>query len=81
LVRADDRLAGRSIAEAVHQAAAWAAAAQGIEQRVPRLHPLACADQLSVVGGDFLDWASSGDDRQVSLREWRTLVERIHEVA
>jgi hypothetical protein len=77
LVRADDRLSGGSLSGAVHRAAVWAAAAQGIDQPVPRLHPLASADQLSVVGGDFLHWVASGDDREAALQEWRDLIERI----
>ncbi|MCZ3387561.1 MAG: hypothetical protein LH645_00180 [Actinomycetia bacterium] len=77
LVRTDERLSGDSVADAVHEAAVWAAAAQGIDQQVPRLHPLASADQLSVVGGDFLDWVASADGRAAALQEWRGLVERL----
>ena len=80
LVRADDRLSGGSLSDAVHQAAVWAAATQGIDQPVPRLHPLASADQLSVLGGDFLRWVASGDDHQASLHEWRTLIDRLRAV-
>jgi hypothetical protein len=80
LVRADDRLSGGSVADAVHEAAAWAASAQGIGHQVPRLHPFASADQLSVVGGDFLDWVSSADDREAVLEEWHRLVERLRRV-
>lgn len=80
LTRADDRLSGGSVADAVHQAASWAAAAQGVDRQVPRLHPLASADQLSVVGSDFLDWVASGDGRGADLEEWRASVERIRAV-
>ncbi len=65
------------MADAVHEAAVWAAAAQGIGQPVPQLHPLASADQLSVVGGDFLGWVASADGREAALQEWRCLVERL----
>ncbi len=77
LVRADDRLSGGSVADAVHEAAAWAASAQGIRHQVPRLHPLASADQLSVVGGDFLDWVAADDGREAALQQWRVLIERL----
>lgn len=80
LVRADDRLAGRSAAAAVHEAAAWAASAQGISHQVPRLHPLASADQLSVVGSDFLDWVGSDEGGGAALTEWRGLIGRLRAV-
>jgi hypothetical protein len=64
----------------VHEAAVWAASAQGIDQRVPRLHSLASADQLCVVGGDFLDWVAGAEDSEVVLEEWRTRVERLRVV-
>ena len=77
LVRAEDRLAGSSVADAVHQAAVWAASAQGISDLVPRLHPLASADQLGVVGGDLLDWVAAADGREAVLEQWRALIERL----
>ena len=80
LARAEGRLPGRSVADAVHEAAVWAASVQGIDQQVPRLHPLASADQLSVVGGDFLDWVAGADSPEVVLEEWRTQVERLRVV-
>lgn len=76
-MRADERLSGGSVADAVYAAAVWAAAVQGIGQPVPQLHPLASADQLSVVGGDFLDWIASADGLEAALEEWRRLVERL----
>ena len=79
-MRAEGRLSGRSVADAVHEAAVWAASAQGIDQQVPRLHPLASADQLSVVGGDFLDWVAGADGSEVVLQEWRTRIERLRVV-
>ena len=79
-MRADERLSGGSVADAVHRAAVWAAAAQGIDRQVPRLHPLASADQLSVVGGDFLDWVADADGPEVVLEEWRTRIERLRVV-
>lgn len=80
LVRGDDRLSGRSAADAVHEAAAWAASAQGVSHQVPRLHPLASADQLSVVGSDFLDWVGSAAGREAALTEWRGLIGRLRAV-
>jgi hypothetical protein len=80
LVRADERLSGGSVADTVYQAAVWAAAAQGVDRQVPRLHPLASADQLGVVGGDFLDWVASAEGREAVLGEWRALIGRIRMV-
>ncbi len=80
LVRAEGRLSGRTVADAVHEAAVWAASAQWIDQEVPRLHPLASGDQLSVVGGDFLHWVASADGPEVVLQEWRTRIDRLRAV-
>lgn len=80
LERPDDRLAGDSVATTVHRAAAWAASAQGIDQEVPRLHPLASADQLTVIGRDFLDWVAESGHRQAELVQWRDLVERLRAI-
>lgn len=80
MVRADDRLDGSSVADAVHEAAAWAASKQGVGHPVPRLHPLASADQLRVVGGDFLVWAGAADDRVGELEGWRLRIERLRVV-
>lgn len=74
LVRAQDRLAGRSVADTVHLTAVWAASAQGIDHHVPRLHPLASADQLAVVGGEFLSWAAAEHGRETAVQEWRSQI-------
>jgi len=82
LVRVEDRLAGSSVADAVHQAAVWAASAQGISDQVPRLHPLASGDQLRVVGRDLLAWVAGTptDGTEDVLAEWRALIERLRVV-
>jgi len=63
LTRADDRLAGASIADACHELASWCATVTplatsgsltGRLPAVPTLHPLASGDQLMVLGRDLL---------------------------
>ena len=62
LTRADDRLAGASVAEACHDLASWCARVTPATSRsptgslppVPTLHPLASGDQLLVLGRDLL---------------------------
>lgn len=80
LTRADQNLPAGSIAAAVHRAAAWAAAAQGVQLEVPQLHPLASADQLAVVGAEFLDWVESPNGSAGALERWRHEVERLRSV-
>jgi hypothetical protein len=77
LARLDDRLPAGSVAAEAHALAVWAAAAQGIEHRVPRLHPLASADQLAVVGQDLLDWLDSGQGGPPVLNAWRERVQQL----
>jgi len=61
LTRADDRLAGASIADACHELASWCATVtpaatsrSGRVPVVPKLNPLASGDQLLVLGRDLL---------------------------
>ena len=65
LTRADDRLAGASIADASHELARWCATAaqlaisashgaHPVVPTVPRLQPLASGDQLLVLGRELL---------------------------
>jgi hypothetical protein len=73
LTRADDQLPGGSAASAVHELACWAAAASGVPDQVPVLHPLASGDQLAVVGRDLLDQAERGDG--ALLEQWRERIQ------
>ena len=84
LSRSRNELGGESVALAVHRLCVWAAAQQGITAPVPLLHPLATADQLTVIGRDFLEWVTSkaaGTDAAQSSAEaldtWRTELDRI----
>lgn len=77
LTRPDQRLDRASVADVVHQTAAWAVSRQELAHEVPRLHPLASGDQLAVIGRDFLDWAAAGPDRQGDLAQWRERIERL----
>lgn len=80
LVRADDRLPAGSVAAEVHALATWAAAAQGVEHPVPRLHPLASADQLAVVGRELLDWLDADLRDGDVLQTWRRRVAQLRAV-
>jgi hypothetical protein len=77
LARPDDRLPAGSVAAEAHTIAVWAAAAQGAPHPVPRLHPLASADQLAVVGRDLLDWLDSGQGDPAVLGAWRERVQQL----
>jgi hypothetical protein len=77
LTRADDRLPAGSVAAEVHALAAWAAAAQGVGEPVPQLHPLASADQLAVVGQDLLDWLDSEQGDPAVLEVWHRRVQQL----
>ncbi len=88
LTRADDRLAGASIAEACHELASWCAtvtpATSGSPSHlpaVPKLHPLASGDQLLVLGRDLLvalAEAASDDVREAGVRA--ELLDRIEQL-
>jgi hypothetical protein len=80
LTRPDDRLPAGSVAAEVHALAVWAAAAQGIGAAVPRLHPLASADQLAVVGRDLLDWLDADQGDRDVLQSWRRRMDRLRAV-
>ena len=80
LSRPDDRLPAGSVSAEVHALAEWAAAAQGVGDPVPRLHPLASADQLAVVGRDLLDWLDSDQGDPAVLEAWRCRVQQLRDV-
>jgi hypothetical protein len=80
LTRTRDELDGESLAVAVHGLCVWAASAQGIEAFVPPLHPLASADQLTVIGREFLDWVEAASD-PVAIHQWREGVGRLRAAA
>ena len=73
LTRPREALGERSVSTAVHDLCSWAAAAQGFETPVPVLNPLASGDQLTVIGREFLAWASTQPDVD-ALEDWRTEV-------
>ncbi|MFL6071404.1 MAG: hypothetical protein ACJ72Y_08990 [Actinomycetes bacterium] len=85
LTRNRNELGGESVASSVHRVCVWAAAQQGIPAPVPVLHPLASADQLTVIGRDFLAWvesneaSASGEAQSAAgaLGTWRTELDRI----
>lgn len=79
LTQRRDTLDAASAAAAVHRLCTWAAAEQGIEAAVPRLHPLASGDQLAVIGREFLTWAesASGASAVAALAHWRGEVDRL----
>jgi hypothetical protein len=79
LTRAREGLGGVSIADAVYTLSHWAADAMGAPASVPRLHPLASADQLAVVGREFFDWAAVTDDTSV-VEAWRARVKPLRDV-
>jgi hypothetical protein len=74
LTRRRDQLGHGSVAIAVHDLCVWAARSQGIDDRVPVLHPLATGDQLCVIGREFLDSVGASGD-QAALERWRDEVE------
>jgi hypothetical protein len=76
LTRPDDALSAGSIAAECHALAAWAAAASGTPDPVPRLHPLASGDQLAVVGREFLVRAARGE---APLEPWRERMRRLRD--
>lgn len=76
LTRADDGLSSGSVAAECHALAAWAAAASGTPEPVPRLHPLASGDQLAVVGREFLERVEQG---KAPLEPWRERVRRLRD--
>ena len=80
LGRPRGELGGESLAEAVHRVCAWAAAQQGVDAPVPVLHPLASADQLAVVGREFLDWVGAASTSE-ALAGWRAEIDRIRRAA
>ena len=91
LTRHDDRLGGRSLAEAVYEVAQWAATMQGITAAVPTVHPLSSGDLLAVVGREFLDSlatqlansepAGSGRDGLAqALEQWHQRVDQLRVV-
>jgi hypothetical protein len=77
LTRPVERLGGVSVAEATHTLATWSVSAQGLAHPVPRLHPLASGDQLSVVGTEFLDWVGDEPGRRSHLAEWRDRIDQL----
>ncbi len=84
LSRSRDELGGESVAVSVHRICVWAVTQQGIAAPVPVLHPLASADQLTVIGREFLEWVASdaaasdaGASHVGALNTWRTEVDRI----
>ena len=94
LTRRDDRLAGRSLAEAAHDVAQWAATTQGVHAAVPALHPLASGDLLAVVGREFLDWLANSEPANLDplnlpqileqsqiLAQWSQKVDQLRAVA
>ena len=80
LTRGREELEGESVAAAVHRVCVWAAEQQGIAAPVPVLRPLASADQLTVIGREFLDWAGAASASE-ALPAWRAEVDRIRRVA
>jgi hypothetical protein len=80
LTRARDELIAESLAGAVHSLCVWAAAAQGVDAPVPRLHPLASGDQLSVIGREFLEWAEAAPDPE-AIDRWRQQMARLRAAA
>lgn len=69
LTRADERLDGRSLADACFEFVCWCAAENvaksvPVENRMPhRLHPLASGDQVQVLGCELVAiWESLGSD-------------------
>ena len=78
LIRPREGLGGASIAEAAYTLSQWAADAMGAPASVPRLHPLACGDQLAVVGREFLGWAVDNDDPLV-LEGWQGRVRQLRD--
>jgi len=88
LTRRDDRLAGRSLAEAAHDVAQWAATTQGVDAAVPALHPLASGDLLAVVGREFLGWLATSEPPNSdplnvaqTLEQWRQKIDQLRAVA
>jgi hypothetical protein len=93
LTRRDDRLGGRSLAEATYDVVQWAATTQGVAAPVPALHALATGDLLAVVGREFLDWLdnstptnstptnSTPTNLAPTLEQWRQKVEELRAVA
>ncbi len=79
LTRAREGLDGTSIAVAVHQICARAAARQSAPASVPVLHPLASGDQLAVVGREFLAWIVASSDAD-ALERWRSDIGRLRAV-
>ncbi len=80
LSRSRDELGGESVAVSVHRICVWAVTQQGIAAPVPVLHPLASADQLTVIGREFLEWVAAsgaGASHVGALNTWRTEVDRI----
>ncbi len=77
LTRPVERLGEASVAEAAHTLALWSVSAQGLAHRVPRLHPLASGDQLTVVGTEFLDWVGDEPGRRDALAEWRERIDQL----
>ena len=79
IVRPREALEGASIADAAYRLSQWAAAAMGVPEPMPRLHPLASGDQLAVVGRELLRWAEANDEASV-IEEWRRRVSPLREV-
>ena len=77
LVRPRDELKGASVATAVHELCTWAAEAGQAPGEVPVLHPLSSADQLAVIGREFLDLVELDEPVASSLGHWRSAIERL----